>query len=49
VIGAGKRGPVTAKIQKLFFDVVAGKVAKHKDWLHPVDQKQPVQAGRVKA
>src|ERR1700719_2668770 len=25
-IGAGTRGPVTTKIQKLFFDVVAGKV-----------------------
>ena len=32
-IGAGKRGPVTAKIQKLFFDVVNGKVKKHRDWL----------------
>ena len=40
-IGAGTRGLVTAKIQKLFFDVVAGKVAKHKDWLTPVDAKEP--------
>jgi branched-chain amino acid aminotransferase len=39
VIGEGKRGPITTKIQKLFFDVVAGKVAKHKDWLHLVDEK----------
>ncbi|MSQ71819.1 MAG: branched-chain amino acid transaminase [Betaproteobacteria bacterium] len=38
-IGAGKRGPVTAKLQKLFFDVVAGKVAKHKDWLTLVSEK----------
>jgi branched-chain amino acid aminotransferase len=36
VIGEGKRGPVTAKIQQLFFDVVQGKVAKHADWLSPV-------------
>jgi branched-chain amino acid aminotransferase len=33
VIGTGKRGPVTAKIQKAFFDVVSGKTSKHKDWL----------------
>jgi branched-chain amino acid aminotransferase len=36
VIGAGKRGPVTAKIQKRFFDVVNGKVAKYRHWLTPV-------------
>ena len=39
-IGAGKRGPITAKIQKLFFDVVNGRVAKHKDWLTPVQEKK---------
>jgi branched-chain amino acid aminotransferase len=38
-IGSGARGPVTARIQKLFFDVVAGKVAKYKDWLSPVHEK----------
>ena len=35
-IGAGKRGPVTEKIQSLFFDVVNGKVPAHKDWLAKV-------------
>jgi branched-chain amino acid aminotransferase len=40
-IGAGKRGPITAKLQKLFFDVVNGRVAKHKDWLTPVHEKKP--------
>jgi branched-chain amino acid aminotransferase len=35
-IGAGKRGPVTDKIQSLFFDVVNGKVPAHKDWLAKV-------------
>jgi branched-chain amino acid aminotransferase len=40
IIGAGKRGPITAKIQKLFFDVVNGRVAKHKDWLTPVHEKK---------
>ena len=36
VIGAGKRGPVTTKIQKMYFDVVHGKVTKYKKWLTPV-------------
>ena len=35
-IGAGKRGPITAKLQSLFFDVVNGKVPAHADWLTPV-------------
>ena len=35
-IGAGQRGPVTAKLQSLFFDVVNGKVPAHADWLTPV-------------
>ncbi|HTH40075.1 MAG TPA: branched-chain amino acid transaminase [Rhodocyclaceae bacterium] len=32
-IGAGKRGPITAKLQAKFFDVVSGKSAEHRDWL----------------
>jgi len=32
-IGAGSRGPVTTKLQSLFFDVVNGKVPAHADWL----------------
>jgi branched-chain amino acid aminotransferase len=35
-IGAGHRGPVTTKIQSLFFDAVNGKVPAHADWLSPV-------------
>jgi branched-chain amino acid aminotransferase len=35
-IGAGKRGPVTEKIQKLFFEVVNGNNAKYKHWLTTV-------------
>jgi len=40
VIGAGKRGPITAKIQKKFFEVVNGKVKKHKAWLANVADKK---------
>jgi len=32
-IGAGSRGPITTRIQSLFFDVVNGKVPAHADWL----------------
>lgn len=32
-IGAGHRGPVTTRLQSLFFDVVNGKVPAHADWL----------------
>jgi branched-chain amino acid aminotransferase len=35
-IGTGARGPITANIQKAFFDVVRGKNKKHADWLTPV-------------
>ncbi|MEW6513374.1 MAG: branched-chain amino acid transaminase [Pseudomonadota bacterium] len=35
-IGAGHRGPLTTKIQSLFFDVVNGKAPAHADWLSPV-------------
>jgi branched-chain amino acid aminotransferase len=36
VIGAGSRGPVTEKIQTLFFDVVNGRNSQFKHWLTPV-------------
>jgi branched-chain amino acid aminotransferase len=32
-IGSGSRGPVTTKLQSLFFDVVNGKVPAHAEWL----------------
>jgi len=35
-IGAGRRGPVTEKLQSAFFDVVHGRSNAHADWLTPV-------------
>jgi branched-chain amino acid aminotransferase len=32
-IGEGKRGPVTERLQALYFDVVHGRVDKYSDWL----------------
>jgi branched-chain amino acid aminotransferase len=35
-IGTGKIGPITAKLQKMFFDCVNGRSKRHADWLDPV-------------
>jgi branched-chain amino acid aminotransferase len=36
VIGSGRRGPVTEKLQSAFFDLVNGRSAKYAHWLTPV-------------
>ncbi|HEX6007230.1 MAG TPA: branched-chain amino acid transaminase [Burkholderiales bacterium] len=36
VIGEGRRGEVTTRLQKAFFDCVTGKSERHSDWLTPV-------------
>ncbi len=33
VIGSGARGPITHRLQALYFDIVRGRSAKHQDWL----------------
>jgi len=35
-IGAGRRGPVTEKLQSMYFDSVSGKLAHYRDWLSPI-------------
>ncbi|MDL0433327.1 branched-chain amino acid transaminase [Marinobacter sp. TBZ242] len=37
VIGAGKRGPLTEKLQGMYFDAVKGKSEAHSQWLTPVN------------
>ena len=32
-IGSGRRGPITARIQARFFEVVNGRVPEHREWL----------------
>jgi branched-chain amino acid aminotransferase len=32
-IGSGTRGPITEKLQAMYFDIVKGKSAKHANWL----------------
>ncbi len=35
-IGAGRRGPVTTRLQQLYFDTVLGRNPKRREWLTPV-------------
>jgi branched-chain amino acid aminotransferase len=35
-IGEGHRGPVTTRLQDLYFKSVRGELAEHRDWLAPV-------------
>lgn len=35
-IGSGSRGPVTARLQQHYFDLVHGRLESHRDWLTPV-------------
>lgn len=36
VIGSGARGPITERLQGLYFDAVRGRLDHHTDWLAPV-------------
>lgn len=35
-IGNGSRGPITQRLQEVFFDAVAGKSARYSHWVHSV-------------
>jgi branched-chain amino acid aminotransferase len=49
-IGAGRRGPITRKLQKAFFEVVNGRDERHRDWLAPVAAgKSKSAAGKSKS
>jgi branched-chain amino acid aminotransferase len=36
-IGSGRRGPITERLQALYFDVVAGRSKAHENWLTYID------------
>lgn len=36
VIGEGRRGPITTRLQDLYFKAVRGELAEHGEWLAPV-------------
>jgi len=37
-IGNGRRGPITEKLQALYFDLVRGRCSDHPEWLTPVSE-----------
>jgi branched-chain amino acid aminotransferase len=37
IIGAGRRGAITAQLQLLYFDQVKGRRSQFPEWLSPVD------------
>jgi branched-chain amino acid aminotransferase len=39
-IGEGKRGPVTERLQKLFFGLFDGSTADRWSWLEPIVDKK---------
>ncbi|MBZ0276947.1 MAG: branched-chain amino acid transaminase [Anaerolineae bacterium] len=43
-IGSGKMGAITQQLRDLFFDVVAGRVPKYRDWLTPVYLPEGIKA-----
>lgn len=43
-VGDGEIGPISAKLQKLYFDIIYGRVDKYSRWCTPVPLRQPVQA-----
>ena len=44
-VGAGRIGPITRNLRKLYFDVVSGRVPRYLDWCSPV--YQPAAAART--
>lgn len=41
-VGTGRMGSITRSVRDLFFDVVAGRVEKYRDWLTPVYMPESV-------
>jgi branched-chain amino acid aminotransferase len=42
-VGAGRMGPITARLRDMYFDIVRGRMPKYRDWCYPVyDAKKGV-------
>jgi branched-chain amino acid aminotransferase len=44
VVGAGRRGPITARLQQAFFDYINGSVPHTHNWLLPLEVRTPAHA-----
>ena len=40
-VGTGKLGECTARIRAIYSDIVHGRLAKYRDWCHPIYEKTP--------
>jgi branched-chain amino acid aminotransferase len=38
VVGSGRRGPITAELQKQFFDILTGEAEDEFGWLTPIEE-----------
>jgi branched-chain amino acid aminotransferase len=45
-IGDGVAGPITKRLQKVFFETIRGERPEYADWLTPVEMKATAAAGR---
>jgi branched-chain amino acid aminotransferase len=43
-VGDGEIGPISKRLQELYFNIIYGRVAKYSSWCTPVPLRQPVQA-----
>ena len=43
-IGSGTTGPITKAVGSLYFDVVRGRSARHREWCRPVFEKAGLEA-----
>jgi len=46
IVGAGKRGPITEKLQKEFFSIVKGTTPDRNGWLTPVGTRKLAEVGQ---
>ncbi|AOS95923.1 Branched-chain-amino-acid aminotransferase [Microbulbifer aggregans] len=46
-IGAGRRGPITRRLQELYFDVVQGRSVAHRGWLTDVVDQPPEVTAKI--
>jgi branched-chain amino acid aminotransferase len=45
-VGTGEMGEATARLRKIFFDVVRGRVPKYREWCHPIYEAKPTGASK---
>ena len=45
--GEGKRGPITERLQKLFFGLFDGSTVDRWNWLEPIDDRAEQKPGRI--